>query len=223
MSNINTIIPSQGFELIRDRIADILLDEVHNQSALSDDLSIDVPVYLERVIPLDKSEIPAYNVSLASGTFANKDYYGSVDGTYQILIDAYSNSKSTDAEKGITASSKKMHRMIGIARAIFENPVHKTLLFPAPFISRIFCSGFDVAIGDKDDALNTAMGRLTLTVIANETTALKVADLIKGYTTRIKLSDTDQGYVTSGVGVIGRVAEDGRLRITQSGLRRIIE
>lgn len=62
MAQINTIIPVQNFELIRDRIALILATEINNQFVLSGNEDINCYVWLERSTPFDKIENPIINV-----------------------------------------------------------------------------------------------------------------------------------------------------------------
>ena len=54
MSLIDGIIQPRAYELIRDKIAEILLEEFANQFALTSDADLNLhKVYLERFVPLD--------------------------------------------------------------------------------------------------------------------------------------------------------------------------
>ena len=70
---INTLIGQQKFELIRDRIAEILSTEIANQATIEghDLWTENIFVWLERTAPFDKSELPCINVSMSSGEFDN--------------------------------------------------------------------------------------------------------------------------------------------------------
>ena len=55
-SIIENIIPNQKFELIRDKIALILFDEIGNQKTLTNNSDLDVKVFLERFVNFDKTD-----------------------------------------------------------------------------------------------------------------------------------------------------------------------
>ena len=193
MAKINTIIPTQNYELIRDRIAIILADEFQNQLFLTYDVDVDPVIFVERSNPFDKEELPAVNVSMAVGNFANKNL-GSSDGTYQFNIDFYTRSKSNAATGGDIISTKKLHRMIGMARYILEDPIYKTLGFNPGFIMHTICTEIIIKQLDKDDATNTAMGRLIFTVKANESNRLLSPSIALGFDTKVTIEISNEGY-----------------------------
>ena len=84
MAKINTIIQSQANEVIRDRIAEIIADEINNQIIMNyPSPDIDATVWVERSNSPDKTELPMIVVSLGGSTWGNKNQ-GSVDGTHKI-------------------------------------------------------------------------------------------------------------------------------------------
>lgn len=197
MSKINTVIPKQKFEYIRDRVFEIIMSEFEGQYLQSYDPDLDLSVFIERSTPLDKTELPGIVVSLAAGNFGNKNQ-GSVDGTYQINIDHYTSAKSAAGVSGDTYAAKKLHKILGISRAILEDPIYKTLGFTPPFIMKSFISELNIAAQNKEDAENTSMGRLVFNVVANETSKLLIPDLIEGYNTSIKIDNSGKGYFYKG-------------------------
>lgn len=197
MSVIENVIPQQAFERIRDRIGSILLDEINHQVLISYDNEIEAGVYIERFVPFDKTEMPAINVTLARGSYDNKNSI-SADGTYNYSIDVYTSAKSSDAKKGDSLSAVRLHRLLGICRAILENPQYKTLGFAAPFIARVSVVDINIAEPIKQDAISVIMGRLTLAVRVPENVELITPRLIEGYDTTVKLGLTNKGYQFSG-------------------------
>lgn len=193
MSKITQPISSQAFEFIRDRIFEIIVDEFDGQHTLTTDDDLELNVFLERNTPLDKTEISSIVISLATGSFGNK-HQGSVDGTYQFHIDFFTNSKTNSSISGDTKAALKLHKIMGLGRAILEDPIYKTLGFVPPFIMKTWFSEFNIAAGNKEDALNSAMSRLIFNVVANETSKLIVPNLIEGYKTSIKIDSTGKGY-----------------------------
>ena len=114
MAKINIEIPIANFEIIRDRIALILAEEIDNQAVLTYDADLEaVEVFLERTKAFDKTEVPCINVSLATGNFSNK-HQGYQDGVYIFNIDIYTNAQSTDAEDGDVLSTLSNHKLLRI-------------------------------------------------------------------------------------------------------------
>lgn len=197
MSNITTIIPRQQFEFIRDRIFEILVDEINGQYILTSDSEFNILSFIERNTPIDKTECPAMVVSYAKSDFSNK-HQGSTDNAIVFNIDFFTNSKSNIADGGDKLSALKLHKLLGVARYILEDPIYKTLGFTAPYIMKSYVSEINIAAGNKEDATNTSMGRLTFNVVCNETNVLKTPELIEGFNTQVKIDNSGKGYFYEG-------------------------
>lgn len=193
MSKVVGIIQPQAYELIRERIGAILADEILNQYTLTSNADINAEVWVERKTPFDKTDFPAVNVVFPNGTFDNKNAR-SVDGTYTFNIDVYTSSKNSSSKQGDKFASTTAQKILGICRAILENPVYRTLDFAAPFICNTHVSSITLPDMSGNDADNTAMGRLVFSVRAAETTELIEAALLASNDTVMKLYLTDKGY-----------------------------
>ncbi len=200
MAVINAQIPQQNFELVLERIGEILANELANQFTL-----FPVPmavleglvVWKNRYVPFDKSEMPAVNVSLGSGQYDGQTVK-SDDGTYLYNIDVFTYAKGTDAKAGDQHSIDRLHRIMGICRAILRNPKFKTLGYETPpgFVMGIpHVNSIQFATPDPDDTARNVMGRLVFSVKLPETTELIEPELLYGYQTVVKLSETDKGYM----------------------------
>lgn len=197
MSVIPSIIPPQAFEIIRDRIGSILADELLNQSVLdANNPEIKATVWVERFVPFSHTEMPACNVMLSRGQL---DGHSAIrtDGTYTYFIDFYTKAVTTAALQGDTVAIFRLHKLIGMARAILENPRYKTLGFVPPFI--MFRRAGEITIADpgQQDAISSVMGRLVFNVKVTENTELIAPAIIAGYNTSVKLHETDLGYFYS--------------------------
>lgn len=195
MAQIEGLIPQQSFEHVRDRIGAILADELQSQvnNFYNDDAEVS-DVWVERWVPFDKTELPAVNVCLAQGELGSRTQIHT-DGTYTYNIDCYHSAKSSDTEDGDSAAMIKLQRLIGICRAIVENPRFKTLGFAATFgIGNRGISNIGIGTAPKEDAVSVVMGRLQMVVRVPETTELKVPAVIAGYETQVKLALTEKGY-----------------------------
>jgi hypothetical protein len=191
MPQINEILQPQYYEIIRDRIVDILFDELLNQYTIGYDDDFNVAVTGERFVAIGLPEVPIINVSLANGNFDNK-HIGFSDGAYTFNIDVYSNSSTEDGDR---LSTIHLHKLLGACRAILENPAYKTLGFNPGFIRRVGVQGFDIAEQRSNDSRNNAMGRLVFNVSATEYSPFKEPELIAGMNTEVKISDSEVGFL----------------------------
>jgi len=203
MAQIPNIIPPAAFELIRNRIAEILIDEFNKQFLMTYDVDLDLDeksIVVERSNQLDNTELSFINICLSGGGFDNKNYSGSVNGTYSYDIDIYTKSKTSALQSGDVTSSFRLQKLLRVCRYILEHPIYKTLGFSSPKINRVYCSQFNIAVPGPgvSDALSTMMSRLVFTVVSNESVELITPALISGYDTKIKINNTDEGYFYSG-------------------------
>jgi len=195
LSKITTAIPEQAFELIRDKIGLIIADELAAQFVLNPDPRIDAPVFIERIVPIDKSETPVINILYSRSNYDNNTAIKS-DGENTYNIDVYSKGKSKEGEQGDTLAMIALARLLGVIRAILESPHYLTLGFAPPFIKKTTVTGIQVADPrDNQDGANMMMGRLTFTVDAVDVTEQIQPVDAEGYDTQVKLSETDKGFV----------------------------
>lgn len=192
-SVIDYAIPTQAYELIRDRIGAILAVEVAEQVVLGGDYEMEATVWVERSRPFDLTELPAINVSLATGRYDNK-HQGDARGTYRYNIDIYMRSKATNDQLGDVLSAFKVQKLIGICRHILEHTAYKYLLFTPPFIQRTMCEEINISQMDAGDMITRGMGRLSFTVVAGETTTLMDSVTFNAHWTTVKLALTEKGY-----------------------------
>lgn len=193
MARILLNIPPRAFELIRDRILEILIDEITYQQEITYDNST-INFLLERSKNISIEEMPCINVTLGRGDFSNKNTI-TTDGAYVFNIDVH---VAADASEGYedadSVSALNMQRLLGKCMAILENPDYKTLGFTPGFIGGVAAVDLNIAEAGKQDAKSTAMGRLQITVKANEVTELNTPSLIVGYETQVKMGDSNKGY-----------------------------
>jgi len=202
MALLTQKIPEQNFELVRDRIAEILADEISAQSLIVPlTPELNATVFVERFVPFDKTDIPCVNVVFANGNYDNQNTL-TADGLYKYNIDVYAKAKSTTIDGGDKLASIKLHRLLGICRAILENPQYRTLAFAPPSLQRT--TVVDIAIEqpqNTQDGSSVIMGRLTFDVSVCEGAQLKTANNISGWETSVQMDETPQGYQFSNVTV----------------------
>ncbi len=198
MAKITTIIPAQAFEVVRDKIALILIDEIENQAGISYRKELDAKVTIERFIPYDEADLPAVNVVLARGDFDNQTTIDS-DGTYRYNIDIYHKAKSKAGSRGDTLAMLNLQALLGVCRAILESSQYKTLGFDDPFIMNRHVENIVIAEpADKKDTISIVQARITFIVTVPEKVDATSADLIAGFDTQVKLGLTEKGYIYKG-------------------------
>lgn len=196
MALITEPIPPQAFELIRDRLAEIFIEELNNQVINNYDPSLEAEVFVERALAVDKTEDPIVIISFAGGPVDSKNPTSSTGG-YMYNIDVFTNAKSNDSQEGDVRSALKAQRIIGALRLIIQSPKYNTLGFAkGEIVARVSIK--QIAIWDpgvmKQDATNSYMGRISILVEGKEVESTTPPRDLEGYTTVIKISDGNRGY-----------------------------
>lgn len=192
MSKIKIELAKQGFEIIRDKIGEILLTELRYQFDYFNNKNCDVNVFGDAVI-LDNSEVPLVNVSLDSGNFALKDAI-STDGSYTFNIDVYTKSKNTNDVVSDSNARAKCHNLLGVCRAILDHAHYRTLNMNPNFVGHTMVQSLGIAELNKNDSETVAMGRLVFLVRINEQQNFDYGNLFKESLVNIKIENTNIGY-----------------------------
>lgn len=197
-SVITGIIDPQAFEVVRDRIGRILAEELAQQYSLSASPDLNAQNWIERFLPYQENELPCVNVMLAEGTYDGQTAVQN-DGTYRYYIDVHVNATSTHNNPGNQKAIRKLHKLLGVCRAILMDARYKTLGFstrPGYVMNRHVESIQIKEPGQKEhDMMSTAMGRIVILVKVPEITAYKTGVAGKQIQTTVKLADTDKGYL----------------------------
>ena len=110
---INTVIGPSGVELIKHKIAAILKTELENQKVLQED-TFPINVFVDRMVPIDKSEIVVINVRFESINPESINQHGSQeDATF--TIDTWAVAKQTSTKRGDLLSTNLRDKKIGRA------------------------------------------------------------------------------------------------------------
>lgn len=199
MALINGLIPQQNFELIGAQIAYILATELVNQGLLSSPQTVYTTcVGYERFIPVDETEYPFVNVVYARSDYDNKDQT-EVDGYNKYYIVGYTSAKTNAIDSGDKRATLKLKRLLGLCRAILENPIYRTLGISVPnnTIGFTFTKVGSIIIpkvDDNGDLLNSNMGYLEFYVKATENIIVIDPIPVGGNDTTVKLYDTEEGF-----------------------------
>lgn len=194
MSFIKIRILQSNFELIRDRIGQVLADEFLFQQTFGDTDIANLKVWVSRTIPFDKTEPPAINVNYIHGDFYSED--SSVNtNVYKYSIDCHASAKSNVAgDRGDAVAMMRLHKIMGIASRILNDTQYRTLAFPPPSIQTRWIETADIAEVMRGDAESIMFGRLVFAVRINEDITLLSTNIIKGYDAQVKMDLSDKGY-----------------------------
>lgn len=198
MSIITESIGPGGYELVRDRIAAILYDELSNQVAINYEEWMEVQrVYLSRYINFNESELPAINVGVGRVDLDNHDVL-QADGTGLYWIDIHMGAKSSQGVDGGALAMARMHSLVNVCRGIIEHSEYKTLGFVPPFIMyrRVMQLLFNPP--ETKDNHSVCVGRIILHVKAPETNGIYTPGIIQGYETVVKMHESEKGYMYFG-------------------------
>ena len=193
MAKINHIIGPRVHETIRTKVAQILAEELAEQSAMTYDDDFMLPIYVHRFKPVMPEELPIAIVSTNSGSFDNMDVQKS-DGKFPIFIDIYNRSYANDENRGDSLSSFGAHKIAGCIMGILESPVYLTLDFVPGTIKRTYVESFDGGEMDRQDSENITVVRVVLMVEAVQVEQLQTAVPIAGNDTTVQLGTSEQGY-----------------------------
>ena len=195
MSKIDIKITSSKFELIRDKIAYILADELANQAILHKDNLFCADVWVERFIPFGHIDLPAINVFYQRTTFEQQTPVTN-EGEHYYNIDFHLKAESKSYEVGDKISSLNLHKLIGVSRAILEHPYYIYLDFGNNFgIANTHVTDIKIAEPERrTDGLHLISGRIIFKVRCNEFNEQLEGLPSEGFDTQIKLNETDKGY-----------------------------
>lgn len=192
MSKITTVIGRQSYELIRNRIGEILIDELAAQTTLGNQYT-NADVTVEGLNVVDATETSVVKISLADGEFSN-EHAGSSDGVYLFNIDCFCKSKSSIGVDGNFKAAEKTQALMGIIRYILKDPQYRTLGFNPGFIGGCTVQSIKIGEAEQKDLFNVVGGRLVFKVKALEINGLLNATLMNHYQTSVTLGTSAQGY-----------------------------
>lgn len=194
MSKLDFDIPSSAFELFRDRIYDILVDEIEAQPTLPP-----ITIFCERNINFSDADLLAINVRLGNIDYSGK-HQGQSTGNNLFFIECYAKAKTTGTQRGDYTSAKLCQRLAGVCRYILEDTRYNTLGYAKPFVESVKIRG--IRIADNPGTMengNISMIRLELEVVCAEINSLVPPRLMEGFETQIKIAESESGYFSTSI------------------------
>lgn len=193
MALINDTIPADYFQLIRDKIAAILLDELSNQFTLSGNKDFDLSqIWNERRRPFNLSELPAVNLSIGPLSYGAK--FG-LQRQPEVMywIDVYNSKLYTDDADADALSSDGAWSMLRAVQFILDHASYRTLEL-SPYVMHTECVRITPGEAEMSDGARCSILRLefqvkTQSIIpANEPINWALSD------SKVKIGTTELGY-----------------------------
>jgi hypothetical protein len=220
---LTAAIPQQRFEAIRDQIGAVLATEFSNQFDIIGNAAWKPQsVWIERIVPLDKQDLPCINVRLANIDYDIKTASSSTSKTtYNIFV--YTKAKSSTTSLGDAIATINNQRITGMVRAILDNPNYRQLGDPQLLIQRSRIAGITVLDNVQVDDINVTQAAIEFEVTHAETNELLQPFEMLNHGTQVKLFDTDKGYYYgTGPDYYTLITESGYAFITEDGDNYII-
>jgi len=189
-AKITDIIEVANFELIRDKIGEILALELANQANLASDEDFNATVYIERFTPPNYTECPMVNV-----VFTNVPYdYSDIEvqrGKITYYIDVYSQAVTSPTKRGDKTASLQLHKLIRAIRYILQSVEYHTLGFDDGVVLNVDkVSNIQISEPQNtQDGNGIILGRLTVQILANESVTEIEGRAFEGSDTSIDMED----------------------------------
>ena len=198
MPLINETIGPANFELVRDRIGEILANEMPSQAQKNGLDYLNCTIGIERLIPVDKTECPFINVQVEKGEYDN---YTKIrrEGTYNYWVDCYQRASAIDDKEGDQYAQEKLQRTFGVVEHILNHWEYEVLGFQRPKISRVEVTEILMPeSGQYENMPNSIMGRAIVRVVVEEVSEPYTPLNLDTFSTQVKLGDSDNGYIFFG-------------------------
>jgi hypothetical protein len=191
-------IGQQGFELVANRIGEILLEEISNQQVIQG-FEETVEVFLERQEPFDKNEDVMISVDYK---LADYEGYTTRDSQGECLyhIDLFVSGMGIGDTPPSIIAKNKLYRYLGLIRYILSSSKFLTLGFPTGLIGGKAVKKMIVdndysnhATHSNQDGSYIRFARTLFTVRVQENQQLWDSVALQGNNTNISYNETPQG------------------------------
>lgn len=196
MPIINSPIASRSWELVRNRVAAIIKDELFNQAAITYNDWLNCDVYTERWMPVGIDECvdaPVVNIAIESITPINETWACSnLSIMFNILVTAGMN--ATQTENNDTRSFDRNQTVCGVINGILMHPLYVQLLFPAPFIIRRRVVDVKFGTPERQESAGITLGIITFEVVCGQNEPESTGIPLGSSITSVTVNQTDKGY-----------------------------
>lgn len=193
MPLINRIIDPRTYEVIRDRIGEILTIELLNQFNLTENILFNVPVFVQRSKPVNQDEDKIINVSVDSSRYSGQTTL-TANGDYTFFIDVVVTGASTSDGRGDVLTAHKAQKLAGVVAGILEDPQYITLGFAKPFIGRSHVMEITPGTIERGEVTELNVVRVTMNVQSIQSEVPQEGIPLTESATSVYLAETELGF-----------------------------
>lgn len=193
---IEETIQPRSWISVRDRIGQIIKDNLFYQYSVNYIDWLDCDVFVERWAPITTEETtlrPVICVSVESITPTNETLIDS-DQLVTFNIMTHTSEPATPGKGSDENSSFSNQDISSVIHGIFSHPKLIKLGFPAPFIMRRRVSDIKFGKVDRKESYGLIVSIITLEVLFSQNEPVETGVPIAGYVTSMKMKDTNRGY-----------------------------
>ena len=192
---ITEVIPQANFEIIHDKIGEILVVELANQKTLQPlRLTENVGVFKERITSVDKTEEVVISV-LLDGFNSSYATQSDQQNRTNYFIDIYASGKAGIDTPGDNVVATIVQKYIALIRYILQSHKYVTLNLPLGTIGNTNVdSGQMYEQPNTPDANFSRMARIGFSVKIMENQEVWEGILLDNNTTTVNIELTDKGY-----------------------------
>ena len=196
MPIINTIIQPRSWILVRDRIGQILKDELANQAAITYNDYINCDVYVERWSPVNLNEcidtsvviVGIESIKPENSTWIDRD------DVVQYSIVTTTAMAASPTNGGDVNAMMRNQEITGIIDGILTHPEYITLAFPKPFIIRSKVVDIKFGMQNRQESAGMVSSVVTLEVSFDQSEPESTTTPLSESLTSVKINDTENGY-----------------------------
>lgn len=193
MARINYAITDDYFEIIRDKIAEILLDELPNQATLLNNPDLNfTQIWKERTTNFNLNELPALNLSTSEVGYNDK-FPGERYTTPVYFIDIYVSKIHEQNNNADQLSMDAGWRIARVIQGVLDHDEYKDLTI-APFVRHAEVRVTRAGEADSDGGGKVSIIRVEYMVDTYSSQGALDPEQILGSDTTVRLNDTEKGY-----------------------------
>lgn len=191
-SKLNKPIPVSAFIALRDKISEIITNELAYQLTTTSDNDYKVKVMIERNTPIDMTDFSTVVIGCDKVSYDSK-HQGSKRGDATFNIDVYTNAASNASNPGDLRAAMKLHKLTNSINFILEDPVYKFLDLPVGIVLSSLISDVTFSGYDKQDNINSCYARMTFDIKFNENPTLLAGIHLTTTTTQVTFDTGTSG------------------------------
>jgi len=193
MAVLTDPISEPNFVMVGKRVAEILNDELENQTN-NYEVGFRMPQILyEEGRAIGENRVPAINIRHNLGEF--RDYYdkgGTLEATF--WVDVYEKAENTDQHAGFQEAKARMKTLMNAVWHILNAPQYRTLGYNGGVVSGVQTTRYEFSPQEAKESVPVAQGRMYLTIDVVEESQYKDIRSLEELKTKAILKGDENGH-----------------------------